>query len=57
MPLWKALLWTPLWLVLLPVMGVIAPLSGMMLGRYDKDTRFTIGYHVTAVRNRDDRQG
>jgi len=53
MPLWKELLWTPLWLVLLPVMAIIAPLSSMILNQYDKDKRFTIGYHVTAVRKAD----
>ena len=53
MPFWKELLWTPLWLLLLPFMAILAPLSSMLLNPYDKDKRFTIGYHVTAVRRAD----
>ena len=53
MPFWKELLWTPVWLLLLPFMAILAPLSSMFLDSYDKDKRFTIGYHVTAVRRGD----
>jgi len=53
MPFWKELLWAPLWLLLLPFMAILAPLSSMFLNPYDKDKRFTIGYHVTAVRRVD----
>jgi len=53
MPFWKDLLWTPVWLLLLPFMAILAPLSSMLLNPYDKDKRFTIGYHVTAVRRGD----
>jgi len=50
MPIWKEILWAPLWLLLLPFMAIIAPFSSQLLNRYDKDKRFTIGYHVTALR-------
>jgi len=50
MSVWKELLWMPLWLLLLPFMAVLAPLSSMLLNPYDKDKRFTIGYHVTATK-------
>jgi len=53
MSFWKELLWTPLWLLLLPSMAIFAPLSSMMLNPYDRDKRFTVGYHVTAVRRED----
>ena len=53
MPFWKELLWTPVWLLLLPFMAILAPLSSMFLNPYDKDKRFTIGYHVTALRRGD----
>ncbi len=51
MPLWMELLWIPVWLLLLPFMAVIAPFSSMVLNNYDRDKRFTIGYHVTATKH------
>jgi len=53
MPLWANLLWAPVWLLLLPFMAILAPMSSMFLNPYDNDKRFTIGYHVTAVRRAD----
>ena len=43
---------TPVWLLLLPFMAILAPLSSMFLNPYE-NKRFTIGYHVTAVRRGD----
>ena len=50
MPLWKAVLWAPAWVLLLPFLAILAPLSSMVLDKYDQDKRFTVGYHVTALR-------
>ncbi|MEO7405008.1 MAG: class I SAM-dependent methyltransferase [Burkholderiales bacterium] len=43
-------LWAPIWLALLPLLGVVVPLAARVLDRYDYERRFTVGYHVTAVR-------
>ena len=53
MPVWQELLWTVCWLILLPYMAVVAPVASFLLDRFDRDERFTIGYHVTAVRKTD----
>lgn len=45
------LLWTPLWLVLLPFLGLIIPLLGVLIDGWDQEKRFTVGYHVRAVRS------
>ncbi len=50
LPLLASLLWAPLWLLLLPVLGGLVPLASMALDRYDHEQRFTVGYHVTATR-------
>jgi len=50
MPLPARLLWAPFWLLLLPVLGLLVPVSAMLLDRYDRERRFTVGYHVTAIR-------
>jgi len=44
------LLWVPCWLVLAPVLGLAVPVAARLLDRYDREQRFTVGYHVTAVR-------
>jgi SAM-dependent methyltransferase len=49
MPLVAELVWFPLWLTLLPVLGLAVPLASVVLDRYDREPRFTVGYHVTAV--------
>lgn len=49
LPLGARLVWTPLWLVLLPLLGLMPPLA-VWLDRYDQERRFTIGYHITARR-------
>jgi ubiquinone/menaquinone biosynthesis C-methylase UbiE len=45
------LAWLPCWIVLAPVLGLGVPLAAKWLDRYDREQRFTVGYHVTAVRN------
>lgn len=40
--------WFPFWLLLLPVLGGLIPVAAALLDRYDKDKRFTVGYHVKA---------
>lgn len=50
MPLLLELLWLPAWLFLLPIMLLVVPYISYSLNKYDKDQRFTIGYHVTAER-------
>lgn len=49
-PLGLRLVWAPLWLVLLPLLGIAVPLAARSLDRYDREQRFTVGYHVTARR-------
>lgn len=44
------LIWFPFWLVLLPILGVFIPVITYLLDRYDTEQKFTIGYHVRAVR-------
>jgi ubiquinone/menaquinone biosynthesis C-methylase UbiE len=46
------LLWLPVWLVLAPVLALGVPLAAKFLDRFDREQRFTVGYHVTAIRRR-----
>lgn len=39
-----------LWLLLVPLLAGLVPVACKWLDRYDRDRRFTVGYHVTAVR-------
>ena len=50
MPLPAELLWAPLWLLLLPLLGVFVSVACKLMDRYDKERRTTVGYHVTATR-------
>ena len=43
-------LWTPLWFILIPFLGLLMPALGMLIDGWDQDKRFTVGYHVRAVR-------
>lgn len=49
-PLFAQLLWTPFWLLLLPILGVLIPISATLFDPFDDEQRFTVGYHVTAIR-------
>jgi len=49
-PMLMRLLWAPLWLLLLMVLAGLVPIMCHVLDRFDREQRFTIGYHVTAKR-------
>lgn len=51
-PIWVRALWSPVWIILLPVLGFLVPVIGHRLDRYDTERRFTVGYHVRAERER-----
>ncbi len=40
--------WALVWLGLLPVLGVVVPIAAHALDGYDREKRFTVGYHVKA---------
>jgi SAM-dependent methyltransferase len=44
-------IWAPVWLILLPLLAGVIPVSCVLLDRCDRERRFTVGYHVTAVRS------
>lgn len=46
----STLLWAPLWLIFLPILGFFIPVVCSLLDRFDAERRFTVGYHVTATR-------
>lgn len=50
MPLPLELLWSPLWVLLAPVLVLAIPLICQLLDRYDREQRFTVGYLVTAIK-------
>jgi ubiquinone/menaquinone biosynthesis C-methylase UbiE len=50
MPVPAELCWLFVWVCLLPVLGILIPVIAKVIDRYDRDRRFTVGYHVTAVR-------
>jgi hypothetical protein len=50
MSLAAELLWAPLWLLLMPILGILIPVACAILDRFDREKRFTVGYHVTARR-------
>ena len=52
MPLLAKIIWTPVWLILLPLLAGVIPVSCLLLDPLDRERRFTVGYHVTAVRSR-----
>lgn len=51
LPPWVSLWWLPIWMALAPILGGIIPLFCHFLDRYDREHRFTVGYHVTATRD------
>jgi SAM-dependent methyltransferase len=48
LPVVTQCLWLPVWLGLVPVLGLLIPLACRYLDRFDTQRRFTVGYHVTA---------
>jgi SAM-dependent methyltransferase len=50
MPLLAEILWAPVWALGAPFLALVVPLACRYLDRFDRERRFTIGYHVTAVR-------
>lgn len=50
LPFMGKLLWFPLWMFLAPILGVLVPIVCKFLDRFDRERRFTVGYHVTARR-------
>ncbi|MFH2220249.1 MAG: class I SAM-dependent methyltransferase [Pseudomonadota bacterium] len=47
------LLWAPLWLICLPILGVFIPIICSFLDRFDQQKHFTVGYHVTAIKSKE----
>jgi SAM-dependent methyltransferase len=50
MPLPLELLWLPVWAVFAPLLALAIPVVCRWLDRFDREQRFTVGYHVTAVK-------
>jgi SAM-dependent methyltransferase len=50
-PAWAKLAWTPFWLILAPLLAGVVPPASVLIDRYDRERRFTVGYHVTAARS------
>ena len=50
MPLVAELAWLPFWAFIFPMLALVIPLWSGMLDRFDRERRFTVGYHVTAER-------
>ncbi len=50
LPLVASCFWMVFWMLLVPVLGVLVPVACHLLDKYDREQRFTIGYHVTAIR-------
>jgi ubiquinone/menaquinone biosynthesis C-methylase UbiE len=44
----RRLLWTPVWLLLLPWFTILIPALCFLLNKIDREDKFTIGYHVVA---------
>jgi len=51
MPLPLELLWLPLWLLFAPLLALVIPLACRVLDRFDRAQRFSVGYHVTAIKD------
>ncbi|MBI1395526.1 MAG: methyltransferase domain-containing protein [Betaproteobacteria bacterium] len=50
MPLALDALWLPFWVLLAPLLAVFVPAVCRVFDRFDRERRFTVGYHVTATR-------
>jgi ubiquinone/menaquinone biosynthesis C-methylase UbiE len=42
--------WIPFWMILAPILAIGVPIAARLLDRFDREQRFTVGYHVTAIR-------
>jgi SAM-dependent methyltransferase len=51
MPLLLELSWLPLWLLFAPLLALVIPLACRFLDRFDREQRFSVGYHVTAIKD------
>ncbi len=51
LPFGPSLVWAPFWILLLPVLAGLVPIAAKRLDAYDTEQRFTVGYHVRAVRH------
>jgi ubiquinone/menaquinone biosynthesis C-methylase UbiE len=51
-PWYLQIIWLPFWLILAPVLALGVPVAAKALDHFDREQRFTVGYHVTAVRQR-----
>lgn len=51
LPFPAAILWAPFWLLSFPLFGLLIPVLSVLLDRFDVERRFTVGYHVTAIRS------
>jgi ubiquinone/menaquinone biosynthesis C-methylase UbiE len=49
-PAYVHLAWLPFWLLLAPFLALGVPIAAKLLDRFDAEKRFTVGYHVIAVR-------
>ena len=49
-PWYVSLMWLPFWMLFAPVLAIGVPVAAKLLNRFDLERRFTVGYHVTAVR-------
>ncbi len=45
------LVWLPIWCLLTPVLLLVVPVAGKVLDRFDREQRFTVGYHVSAIKD------
>jgi SAM-dependent methyltransferase len=50
MPLLAELAWLPVWCLLAPILIIVVPIAAKLLDRFDRDQRFTVGYHVRAIK-------
>lgn len=50
LPLFLKFAWIPFWLFLSPVLLGVVPLAAKLLDPFDREKRFTVGYHIYAVK-------
>lgn len=52
-PWYVSLIWLPFWLLLAPILSICVPVAAKFIDRFDRERRFSVGYHVAARRKRD----